>query len=118
MSKLTLLPWQGTESPEMEKQIKKEVYALAKDRDTLSMCDAQLEFKFDFKIEAFVFVACMMLKYDSNLAETREILVPYQVSEDEFWRNYFYAIECIKKNLGLPTRLGGAIQDSERRKLV
>ena len=77
----------------MEKQIKKEVYALAKDRDTLSMCDAQLEFKFDFKIEAFVFV-------------------------DEFWRNYFYAIECIKKNLGLPTRLGGAIQDSERLKLV
>jgi len=40
MSKLTLLPWQGTESIEMEKQIKKEVYALAKDRETLSMYDA------------------------------------------------------------------------------
>jgi hypothetical protein len=40
MSKLTLLPWQGIESPELEKQLKKEVYALAKDRDTLTMCDA------------------------------------------------------------------------------
>jgi hypothetical protein len=118
MSKLTLLPWQGIESQEIEKQIKKEVYALAKDRDTLSMCDAQLEFKFDFRMEAYVFVACMMLKYDSNLVETREILVPSLVDEDEFWRNYFYAIECIKKNLGQPTRLVGAVQESERRKLI
>jgi hypothetical protein len=60
-------------------------------------------------MDAYVFVACMMLKYDSNLADNREILVPSLVSEDEFWRNYFYAIECTKKSLGLPTRLGGTV---------
>jgi len=33
------LPWQGLDSKELEKKMKKEVYALAKDRDSLTMCD-------------------------------------------------------------------------------
>ena len=69
-------------------------------------------------MEAYVFVACIMLKYDNNLADTREILVPSMVNEDEFWRNYFYAIECTKQDLGLPSRLAGAVNESERRKLA
>ena len=56
-----------------------------------------------------MFIACIMLKYDSNLGETREKIVPGMVSEDEFWRNYFYAIECIKQEMGLPTRFGGRV---------
>lgn len=76
--------------------MKKEVYALAKDKESLLRSEAELEFRFDFDIEAYAFIACAMLKYDSNLVETRESLVPLMVSEDEFWRNYFYTIECIK----------------------
>ena len=87
---------------------------LAKDRLNLTKTESQLEFKFDFKIEDYIFVACMMLKYDSNLMETRENLVPTVVTEDEFWRNYFYTIESIKKDMGLPTRLAGRINDEER----
>ena len=44
---------------------------------------------------------------DKNLKRTRHNLVPDLVSEDEFWRNYFYKIECAKAELGVEsTRLG------------
>ena len=82
------------------------------------MCDAQLKFEFDFSLEQYVFVACIMLKHDSNLADARELLVPSLVSEDEFWRNYFYSIELIKKNMGLPSRIGSEVGESERQKLI
>ena len=68
-----------------------------------------MEFYFDFDIDAYAYIACILLKYDSNLVETRENLVPSMVSEDEFWRNYFYEIECIKQGMGLPTRLAGRV---------
>ena len=32
--------------------------------------------------------------------------MPDLVSEDNFWRNYFYKIELAKAELGVPTRLG------------
>jgi hypothetical protein len=63
-------------------------------------------------------VAVMMLKHDSNLANIREILTPYTVTEDEFWRNYFYAIEFAKKSLGMPTRLGQPLNHTERDQLI
>ena len=65
-----------------------------------------------------MFIACIMLKYDSNLGETREKIVPGMVSEDEFWRNYFYAIECIKQEMGLPTRLGDRVDQKEKEKRI
>jgi hypothetical protein len=34
-----------------------------------------------------------------------ESVVPDQVSEEMFWKNYFYQIELFKKQLGLPNRL-------------
>jgi hypothetical protein len=77
-----------------------------------------LDFIFEFKIEDYMFIACIMLKYDSNLGETREKIVPGMVSEDEFWRNYFYAIECIKQEMGLPTRLGGRVDQKEKEKRI
>jgi len=90
---------------------------LAKDKTCLLKPRSAYDFDFDFRVEAYVFVACVMLKYDSNLVETRENLVPNEISEDDFWCNYFYAIECIKAELGLPTRLGSRLEESKRRKL-
>jgi outer membrane lipoprotein-sorting protein len=98
--------------------VKKEVFAVAKDRNGLIMCDAQLEYVFDFKLDDYVFVACMMLKYDKNLSDVRENIVPNLVSEDEFWRNYFYLIELSKKSLGLPTRLTQLVSTSEKQKRI
>ena len=43
---------------------------------------------------------------DKNLKKTRHDLVPEMISEDDFWRNYFYKIEVAKAELGVETRLG------------
>lgn len=55
-----------------------------------------------------------MLKYDRNLSDIRDTLVPLQVSEDEFWRNYFYLIELGKKSLGLQSRLTSLVTSTEK----
>ena len=70
------MPWESVESAEQAKQLKKEVFAVAKDRDGLQMCEAQLQYVFDFELDEFVIIACIMLKYDRNLADIRDILVP------------------------------------------
>ena len=51
-------------------------------------------------------LAQILLKMDMNLKKTRHDLVPELISEDDFWRNYFYKIECAKAELGVETRLG------------
>ena len=50
-----------------------------------------------------------MLKLDLNLKKTRHELVPELINEDDFWRNYFYKIEMLKRSMGLPTCLGAPI---------
>lgn len=40
--------------------------------------------------------------------------MPEVITEDDFWRNYFYRIECRKKDLGLKTRLGAMIPRAAR----
>ena len=41
------------------------------------------------------------------------------IGEDDFWRNYFYRIEYLKKQLGLePTRLGARIPDEQRQQAL
>ena len=52
---------------------------------------------------------------DQNLKKTRHELVPDLVSEDNFWRNYFYKIECSKAELGVQTRLGPRKTSQEMR---
>lgn len=59
-----------------------------------------------------------MLKYDRNLADIRELLVPGSVTEDEFWRNYFYLIELAKKQLGLQSRLVNLVSSTEKQRRV
>jgi hypothetical protein len=40
------------------------------------------------------------------------------VTEDEFWRNYFYSIELIKKNMGLPCRIGSVVDEGVRERRI
>ena len=64
-------------------------------------------------------LAQILLKLDLNLKKTRHELVPEVITEDDFWRNYFYRIECHKRDLGLPTKLGPLIpREARARKLL
>jgi len=85
------------------------VFSLSKEYDMLSQPRSSMEFHFSFNMDAHAFVCVAMLKHDRNLDETRDKMVPDEVEEEDFWRNYFYKIECCKAELGLPTRLGDQI---------
>lgn len=45
-------------------------------------------------------VAKAILKEDPNLEKMRYELVPKMVSEENFWRNYFYRVMLLKGSLG------------------
>ena len=62
----------------------------------------------------YAFLAVIMTKYDKNLAQVREDLVPDEINEDDFWNNYFYAVETIKKAHNLPNTLGEKLSDQAR----
>ena len=98
--------------------MRKEVFSLSKEYDMLSQPKSNMEFKFDFDMDSYTFVSIAMLKHDKNLDETRDQMVPEEVSEEDFWRNYFYKIECFKAELGLPTRLGDKIDEEQRTRMI
>ena len=54
------------------------------------MLEGQLEYRFDFSLDKYAFLAVVMSRICKSLDETRLALVPDEVSELEFWRNYFY----------------------------
>ena len=57
-------------------------------------------------MDQYVILAQILLKMDKNLKKTRRDLVPELVTEDEFWRNYFYQVELFRSELGLQNSLG------------
>lgn len=100
----TALPWEGL-SRDAAKQVKKEIYALAKDELSLTITKEELEYGLRFNIGNYFILATILLKHDRNLKDMRERLVPTDIEEDDFWFNYFYQIESIKKQLGLSNML-------------
>ena len=56
-------------------------------------------------MDHYIILAQIMLKLDLNLKKTRHELVPELISEDHFWRNYFYKIEYLKFSLGVRENL-------------
>lgn len=89
------LPWEGL-TLDQQRKLTKDVYALGVDEETLLLQDEELEYEFEFEIDHYVVLAQIMLKLDLNLKKTRHELVPELITEDDFWRNYFYKIELLK----------------------
>lgn len=59
-----------------------------------------------------------MTKYDANLSEAFIRLVPDDVTEEEFWRNFFYHIELWKSKNGFEHALGQLIDQTRRDEAV
>lgn len=99
------LPWEGL--PENSAlQLTKKVFGLAADTESLLQLKEELRYEFAFDMDQYVILAQILLKMDKNLKKTRRDLVPDLVSEDEFWRNYFYQVELFRSELGLQNSLG------------
>ncbi|ROL01495.1 Lamin-L(III) [Anabarilius grahami] len=103
-------PWVGYNE---EETIQQQILALSADkRNFLRDPPAGVQFHFDF--EQMYPVALVMLQEDELLNRMRFDLVPKQVKEDVFWRNYFYRVSLIKQSAQL-TALAAQQQAAEKR---
>ncbi|XP_040895839.1 synapse-associated protein 1-like [Toxotes jaculatrix] len=102
-------PWVGYNE---EDTIQQQILALSADkRNFLRDPPAGVHFHFDF--EQMYPIAMVMLEEDELLRKMRFHLVPKQVKEEVFWKNYFYRVSLIKQSAQL-TALA-AQQAAERR---
>lgn len=102
-------PWVGYNE---EETIQQQILALSADkRNFLRDPPAGVQFLFDF--DQMSPVAAVMLEEDELLRKMRFHLVPKQVKEEAFWKNYFYRVSLIKQSAQL-TALA-AQQAAERR---
>ncbi len=62
----------------------------------------------------YAYQAIVLSKMDANLREMHMKLVPVLIGDESFWRNYFYEIELLFKQLNLPNRLGDRVDEATR----
>lgn len=90
-------PWVGYNE---EESMKAQILALSQDkRNFLRNPPGGVQFQFDF--ESMFPVAMATLQEDENLNKMRFELVPKQIKEEAFWRNYFYRVSLIKQSTQL-----------------
>ncbi|XP_071149520.1 uncharacterized protein [Mytilus edulis] len=118
-SKTAVPPWVGYNE---EETMKKQILALSTDkRNFVRNPPAGVQFQFDF--DATFPVAMATSQEDPNLRKMRFELVPKQVKEDVFWRNYFYRVSLIKQPNQLTTlaqegsSLGSRSDDNQEKEL-
>ncbi|XP_051515246.1 synapse-associated protein 1-like [Myxocyprinus asiaticus] len=103
-------PWVGYTE---EETIQQQILALSADkRNFLRDPPAGVQFNFDF--DQMYPVALVMLQEDELLNRMRFDLVPKQVKEDVFWRNYFYRVSLIKQSAQL-TALAAQQQAADKK---
>lgn len=96
-SEAAVAPWVGYNE---EETMKTQILALSKDkRNVLRNPPSGVQFYFDY--ESIFPIAMVMLDEDPNLKALRFELVPKQVKEEMFWRNYFYRVSLIKQSTQL-----------------
>ncbi|XP_025834405.1 synapse-associated protein 1 isoform X2 [Agrilus planipennis] len=99
-----LPPWVGSPN---EESLKEECLSLSTDRrNFLRSPPAGVDFHFDYDISYPVAMAIM--EQDPNLEKMRFELVPKVISEENFWRNYFYRVSltCQANELNMMSREG------------
>ncbi|XP_071445649.1 synapse-associated protein 1 isoform X2 [Hetaerina americana] len=90
----TPAPWVGYPN---EEALKEQILSLSTDRrNFVRSPPAGVEFQFD--LESFMPVAQATLAQDPNLQQMRFELVPKVISEENFWRNYFYRVGLIRQS--------------------
>ncbi|KAL3290265.1 hypothetical protein HHI36_023615 [Cryptolaemus montrouzieri] len=86
-----LPPWVGCRN---EETLKGECLSLSTDtRNFVRSPPAGVDFQFDYEVSYPVAMAIM--EQDPNLEQKRYELVPKVITEENFWRNYFYRVSLI-----------------------
>lgn len=112
------LPWDCVHDSAQQQQIKEEIVKLNSAQSLLAREIDELPRHFDFDMQTYLFQAVMLTKMYEKLADTRDELVPTLVSEETFWRNYFFEVEAFVESLtGSSGALGCEVSAEEREKL-
>ena len=97
VSEVNGCPWEGYEDFEI---LKEQVLNLSKDKRTF-VRNPPAGVTFNFEYQKSAKQAMAMLSEDENLKKMRFELVPKQMKEETFWRNYFYRVSLIKQSFNL-----------------
>ncbi|KAI9469926.1 MAG: hypothetical protein EXX96DRAFT_588020 [Benjaminiella poitrasii] len=89
-------PWMGYRK--YEDMMKQAILDISKDERNFLISPPE-ETNFEFNLNAYSQSAQAVLKEDNNLEKLRFVLVPQQVSERIFWRNYFYRVALVKQTI-------------------
>lgn len=96
-SEAAVPPWVGYNE---EETMKSQILALSSDkRNFLRNPPSGVQYQFEF--QAMYPIAMATLQEDPNLSKMRFELVPKQIKEEVFWRNYFYRVSLIKQSTQL-----------------
>ncbi|KAL0275467.1 UNVERIFIED_CONTAM: hypothetical protein PYX00_003306 [Menopon gallinae] len=101
-------PWVGVPN---EESLKEECLSLSLDRRNFVRAPPPgVDFPFDY--EQSYKVALVTLAEDPNLEKMRFELVPKVVSEENFWRNYFYRVSLLRQQAELNAMETGTTRTS------
>ncbi|GAA5810425.1 hypothetical protein MFLAVUS_003846 [Mucor flavus] len=89
-------PWVGYNG--YEKEMKEAITNISKDERNFLISPPE-DTSFQFDLNAYSQSAQAALKEDQVLSKMRFTLVPQQVQEPTFWRNYFYRVTIAKQNV-------------------
>ncbi|XP_068600042.1 synapse-associated protein 1-like isoform X2 [Brachionichthys hirsutus] len=90
-------PWVGFNE---EETVQQQILALSADKRNF-LRDPPAGVQFNFDCEQMYPVAMVMLEEDELLRKMRFHLVPKEVKEEAFWKNYFYRVSLIKQSAQL-----------------
>ncbi|EDQ88235.1 uncharacterized protein MONBRDRAFT_32892 [Monosiga brevicollis MX1] len=91
-------PWVGASN---EEELKQHILNLSADERNVLRDPPPGAQDFDFVFERAFPKALAILEHDARLQAMRFELVPKKLSEQHFWRNYFYRVSLIKQSYGL-----------------
>jgi len=81
----------------LQDELEHQILALSEDEQVFLADTPPQSWVFDFR--GHVGSASKALELDLNLAKMRHNLVPQRVTEEDFWKRYFWAVKLIKEGL-------------------
>jgi len=96
-------PWENlpTEDTKIKEQVTLRILEIAKHQRNILDVPPDVISIFPFRMEKYVEMAKQTLDKDPQLAKLRYAIVPKYLTENNFWRNYFYRVHVIKSAFDL-----------------
>jgi hypothetical protein len=102
--RVIMLPW---EQPGLSESVRVRMRALSQERSIFLAPPTEGRASFRFDLKASLPLLLEALRVDKRLDEQRNLLVPHQVSEEQFFTNYFRARKGMPSNLYRPALTQG-----------